>query len=125
MFIFRVVGGTNAGWDPFYLLWALCLKAVRTQWQRVTLMQTNREDVGDRYREIRLPKPPSRAWAAKSSAAFRTYFETLAASRTLFQESIRHDGFDYIASVLSDTSSSVDEEQIVELEASSPAEALS
>lgn len=49
--------GEESGFDPFYLLWALCLKAVRKQWQRVTLMQTNREDVGRRYREILIPEP--------------------------------------------------------------------
>ncbi|MGH9724140.1 MAG: hypothetical protein ACRD41_03655 [Candidatus Acidiferrales bacterium] len=110
MYIFRVVGGTNQGWDPFYLLWALCLKAVRMQWQRVTLMQTNREDVADRYREIRLPKPKSRKWASDVSAAFRDHFKTFAESRTRFHESAKRDGFGYIASVLSDVPSASEED---------------
>lgn len=52
VFVLRVSGGEDEGYDPFYLLWCLCLKAVRLQWQRITLMQTNREDCGSRYREI-------------------------------------------------------------------------
>ena len=37
VFVLRVKGGADAGYDPFYLLWCLCLTAVRRQWQRVTL----------------------------------------------------------------------------------------
>ncbi len=57
MFVFRLPKQDDI-WDPFYLLWSLCLHGVRTQWQRITLMQTNRQDVGDRYREIKIPRPP-------------------------------------------------------------------
>jgi len=103
MFVFRVIAGKQEGWDAFYLLWSLCLKAVRMQWQRVTLMQTNREDVGDRYREIRLPRPKSKTWAYNASLAFRNHFETLATSMTTFQQAIHTDGYSYIASVLPDT----------------------
>jgi len=46
VFVLRVLKGEL--WDPFYLLWALSLRAVRDQWRRVALMQTNREDCGDR-----------------------------------------------------------------------------
>lgn len=101
VFVFRV-RDNNHGWDPFYLFWALCLKAVRQQWQRIALMQTNREDVGDRYREIRLPWPKSEAWAREISAPFRTYFRTVAECKTEFRERVLADGYDYIASVLSD-----------------------
>ena len=89
----------NEGYDPFYLLWALSLKAVRTQWQRVTLMQTNREDVGARYREIRIPTPVSSAWAQKVSAPFRQYFQSIAASKKKFIEETDSDDYEYIASV--------------------------
>jgi type I restriction enzyme M protein len=107
VFVLRIAGGTKDGWDPFYLLWALCLKAVRLQWQRVALMQTNREDVGDRYKEIRLPKPKSKDWARKVSAAFRAYFESVAESKGHFREAVRMDSFDYIASVHSDVEPAV------------------
>ena len=73
VFVFRI---RNARiWDPFYLLWSLSLSAVREQWRRIALMQTNREDCGDRYREIVLPKPKSKRWAQQQSAAFRKYFQ--------------------------------------------------
>jgi len=101
VFVFRVTGGAGEGWDPFYLLWALSLAAVRRQWQRITLMQTNREDVGDRYREIRLPIPMSSEWATTVSGSFRTYFTTIGTAKEVFRMSIEADSFDYIASVFS------------------------
>jgi len=65
---------TEADFDNFYLLWAMTLKAVRRQWDRIVFMQTNREDVGRRYREILLPVPPSREVADAVSKAFREYY---------------------------------------------------
>lgn len=64
----------SASFDNFYLLWAMTLKAVRRQWDRVVFMQTNREDVGRRYREIRIPVPRSREAADEVSKAFRDYY---------------------------------------------------
>ena len=101
VFVFRLVGGQTEGWDPFYLFWALCLKAVRNQWQRITLMQTNREDCGDRYLEVLLPKPKSAKWAKQVSEPFRSYFQSMAvAKRSL--TAISESGFQFIASVRSD-----------------------
>ena len=98
VFVLRIIGGVDAGWDPFYLLWALCLKSVRKQWQRIVLMQTNREDVGDRYREILLPKPHNQEWARTVSQPFRDYFTTLATSRTQLLSALSSSGYEYIAS---------------------------
>jgi hypothetical protein len=80
-----------ANFDQFYLLWALTLTYVRDHWKRVILMQTNREDVGDRALEIRLPVPkmqPGADAAKKMRAAadavsqhFRTYFIALDGAR--------------------------------------------
>ena len=67
----------GAQFDQFFLLWALTLKQVREQWRRVVLMQTNREDVGNRAGEIEIPIPPSRKHADEVSRPFRTYFESL------------------------------------------------
>jgi type I restriction enzyme M protein len=89
----------DEGFDPFYLLWALSLKAVRYQWQRVTLMQTNREDVGGRYREIRIPAPPSQKWAHCVSKPFRDYFLCIANLKRRFIEDTDKDEFEYIASI--------------------------
>ena len=71
----------EAPFDNFYLLWALTLKAVRRQWERVVFMQTNREDVGTRYREIVLPIPPSEDVASYRSEPFRSYYEGMEALR--------------------------------------------
>ena len=67
--------GPDADFDPFYLLWAMSLKVVRAQWHRITLMQTNREDVGDRYGEIEIPMAPNRALRDEVSEPFRHYYE--------------------------------------------------
>ncbi len=77
--------GASADFDPFYLLWALSLRVVRAQWRRVIFMQTNREDVGKRYLEIRIPIPPGRDRADEVSAAFREYYTTLASARQRLQ----------------------------------------
>ena len=101
MFVIRVLAGQEQGWDAFYLLWALCLDSVRKQWQRVTLMQTNREDVGGRYREILLPKPKSKDWAKDVSEPFRSYFMNLAESQTKFKDALSLSTYNYIASARS------------------------
>lgn len=73
--------GDKANFDQFYLLWAMTLKIVRDQWNRVILMQTNREDVGKRYLEIEVPFPTNREKADSVSEPFRQYFTTLAHER--------------------------------------------
>ena len=97
VFVIRVVREGASSWDPFYLLWAFCLKAVRLQWQRVTLMQTNREDVGARYQEIEIPRPKSRRWAREVSKPFRESFTTLAGARRQFVETLAASGYEYVA----------------------------
>ncbi len=99
MFVLRVT--KNDLWDPFYLLWALCLRAVRNQWHRIALMQTNREDCGNRYREIVLPIPDSAKRAKELSEPFRNYFTVLARSKARFLEDVASDEFEYIANVMS------------------------
>jgi type I restriction enzyme M protein len=77
--------GPAAGFDAFYLLWALTLKIVRDQWRRIVFMQTNREDVGRRFLEIEIPMPPDAARAALVSEPFRVYFRGVAEARTSLQ----------------------------------------
>lgn len=105
VFAFRVIDDSFL--DPFYLLWAFSLKAVRTQWRRIVLMQTNREDCGNRYEEIIIPKPPSKRWSLEVSKAFRDYFTTIADAKTNFENAIKKDSFDYVANVLSETSADI------------------
>lgn len=97
--VLRSLPDEPSGYGPFYLLWALSLDAVRRQWQRVTLMQTNREDVGRRYREICIPAPASAEDAQRLCAAFRQYFEGFAEARTRFRNAIAQSSLDFIASV--------------------------
>jgi type I restriction enzyme M protein len=96
MFVFRVLDPTL--WDPFYLLWALCLSSVREQWRRIALMQTNREDCGLRYKEIILPRPLSATWAKERSSPFRSYFQSIARARDTFSSELSACGLSFIAS---------------------------
>lgn len=106
VFIFRII--RDELYDPFYLLWALSLQAVRDQWRRIALMQTNREDCGDRYREIVIPEPPNKTWAKKVSRAFSDYFSTLSSAHEAFRTSTASDSFVYVASASSHTLSDSD-----------------
>lgn len=99
MFIFRVLEAET--WDPFYLLWALSLRPVRDQWRRIALMQTNREDCGNRYREVILPNPKSKTWARTASRAFREYFMTIANAKEKFIAEVSNDQVEYVANVVS------------------------
>ena len=64
-------------------------------------MQTNREDVGNRYREIVIPKPPTKEWAESVSLSFKQYFTKLAEAKKVFGNETSNDKFNYIASVSS------------------------
>lgn len=80
-----IMNTTNkANFDNFYLGWALDLDVVRRQWARVVFMQTNREDLGSRYREILIPIPDSKEDGERASAHYREYYRTIAKSRTDF-----------------------------------------
>lgn len=81
--------GPAAHFDQFYLLWALTLKIVREQWKRVVFMQTNREDVGDRWLEIEIPIAKTRATAEETSEPFRTYYKAIAAARAVLGDHLR------------------------------------
>ena len=78
--------GKRANFDAFYLMWAMSLNIVRDQWRRVIFMQTNREDVGERYLDIRVPVPSNRAHADTVSKPFKTYYEGLAKARDGLRE---------------------------------------
>ncbi|MCA1307982.1 hypothetical protein LC082_13855 [Microbacterium esteraromaticum] len=82
--------------DNFYLLWALTLKVVRDQWKRVVFMQTNRDDVGDRYLELQIPWPTSKDAAEKISAEFREYYQGLDKLRTRFVSKLEDGGLHHV-----------------------------
>lgn len=75
-----------ATFDNFYIAWALMLEPVNAQWERVVFMQTNREDLGSRWREILIPVPLERSQADLLSGATRDYYKGLARLRAEYQE---------------------------------------
>lgn len=79
--------------DQFYLMWALSLYKVRRQWDRIILMQTNREDVGKRMLEIEIPVPPSKKEADKLSKPFKDYFEGISSARNNLLKGLDNSGF--------------------------------
>jgi hypothetical protein len=81
--------------DQFYLLWALTLKEVVEQWERIVFMQTNREDVGKRMYEIKIPVPNSRELADKLSFNFRKYYNSLEKARRSFVDAINTSAFNH------------------------------
>jgi len=84
--------GSEAQFDAFYLLWALTLSCVRNQWNRIVLMQTNREDVGKRYLEIEIPIAPTQQRSDDISRPFRAYFMGMADLRDNFQSYLNSNG---------------------------------
>lgn len=84
MLVFRVT--ERAPFDSFYLMWALDLQVVLNEWKRVVFMQTNREDLGKRYREIIIPYPNSMDDAKRVSKHYRDYYHGLAAMKSEFSE---------------------------------------
>ena len=81
--------------DQFFLLWALTLKEVVDQWERIVFMQTNREDVGARTNEIIIPVPDSRETADELSTNFRNYYMSLERARRDFVDSINSSKFEH------------------------------
>lgn len=77
-----------AAFDNFYIAWALMLEPVNAQWERVVFMQTNREDLGDRWREILIPVPSGREQSDSLSCATKDYYKGLAKLRTDFQKNL-------------------------------------
>ena len=77
--VFRV--SADAPFDAFYLFWALQLPSVRAQWQHVVFMQTNREDLGDRYRYIEVPFACDAMQMHAVSEPHRRYFTEMARLR--------------------------------------------
>lgn len=64
------------------------LEPVNAQWGRVVFMQTTREDLGDRWKEISIPVPSSRAEADSLSGSTRDYYEGLARLKSEHQRSL-------------------------------------
>ncbi len=56
-------------------------------------MQTDRGDVGQRFREILIPVPNSKKIANKYAAPYLGYFHNLSKLKILLREQLERDGF--------------------------------
>jgi len=73
------------GLDAFLLLALLSLNVVQAQYENLALMQTNREHLGDHWREVLIPIP-STAEARKALASpVRRYFAALVEARESYE----------------------------------------
>jgi hypothetical protein len=59
----------------------MSLRVVQDQYQTLALMQTNREHLGDHWREIQIPLPASSAERVEMGNAVETYFEGIVRAR--------------------------------------------
>lgn len=78
--------GKKAEFDNFYLMWTLDLQPVKDEWKRIIFMQTNREDVGDRYKDILILVPPDEQSGKNVSEAYRKYYKELAVLKDSFHK---------------------------------------
>lgn len=75
------VEDNDRGLNPFLLLALLSLKVVQSQYQTLALMQTNREHLGDHWREVQVPIPLSDDAKAVIGECVQTYFEGIIKAR--------------------------------------------
>jgi len=71
----------DLGLDAFLLLALLSLRVVQEQYVALALMQTNREDLGDRWKEVRVPIPTTRDAKQEVAQPMREYFEAIIKAR--------------------------------------------
>jgi type I restriction enzyme M protein len=67
--------------DPWLLLALVSLRVVHDQFNFLVLMQMNREDLGDRYKELLLPLPKSAGKREEWSRPIREFFEASVRAR--------------------------------------------
>lgn len=72
------------GIDPFLLLALFSLKVVQEQYTNLVLMQTNRDHLGDHWREVIIPLPPTVIDRAAVAAPVRAYFDGLIQARSSY-----------------------------------------
>jgi type I restriction enzyme M protein len=78
------VAENRLGVDPFLLLALLSLKVVQEQYAAFTLMQTNREHLGDRWKEVKIPLPSTEKSRNKVAGPVRDYFEAIVKARVSY-----------------------------------------
>ena len=77
------------GIDPFLLLALFSLRVVQEQYRNLALMQTNREHLGDHWREVVIPMPVDSKGKAALSEPVKSYFDRLLEARSSYDELLR------------------------------------
>ena len=72
--------------SPFLLLAMASLKVVHAQFNFLIMMQTNREDLSQRYKELLLPIPRTEENRNKWSKPIKEYFESNVRARNSYEE---------------------------------------
>ena len=84
--VFRAAA--TAPFDNFYIAWVLALGPVARQWERVIFMQTNREDLGERWKEVLVPAPSDATRAASLSKGTEDYYRGLSELGERYREEL-------------------------------------
>jgi len=71
----------DEGITPFLLLALMSLRVVQDQYKTLALMQTNREHLGDHWRDVQIPLPASITARTQMGTAVQTYFEGIIRAR--------------------------------------------
>jgi type I restriction enzyme M protein len=74
-------GKNREGITPFLLLALMSLKVVQDQYKTLALMQTNREHLGDHWREVQIPLPLEPADRERIGQAVKAYFDGIVKAR--------------------------------------------
>jgi len=69
------------GIDRYLLLALMSLKVVQNQYKTLVLMQTNREHLGDHWREVALPVPSTDTGRETLAAPVKAYFDAAVTAR--------------------------------------------
>jgi hypothetical protein len=67
--------------DPFLLLALFSLKVAQEQYSNLALMQTNREHLGDHWREVVIPLPATMEARKAVSGPVKKYFDGVIQAR--------------------------------------------
>lgn len=73
------------GVTPFLLLALMSLKVVQEQYQNLILMQTNREHLGDCWKEVQIPLPKYSEDRKRIEKPVRDYFDALVKARESYK----------------------------------------
>ena len=79
----------DQGIDSFLLLALMSLRVVQDQYAHLALMNTNREDLDDRWREVRIPLPATQEGRRAIGEPVRAYFEDIVKARRSYEALLR------------------------------------